>query len=64
MIWLCSDIGGGYVQGMTLAATLKETLCLPKGGVCYNCKKPGHFAKECHKVTKANVPPTGPFGQG
>jgi hypothetical protein len=64
MIWLCSDIGEGYVQGMALAAALKETLNPSKGGVCYNCKKPGHFAKECHKATKANLPPAGSFGQG
>jgi hypothetical protein len=64
MIQLCSDIGGDYVQGMALASILKETLCSSKGGVCYNCKKTGHFAKECHKGTKADAPPTGPFSQG
>jgi hypothetical protein len=34
MIRLCSDIGEGYVQGMALAATLKETLRLSKADVC------------------------------
>jgi hypothetical protein len=37
---------------MALTATLKETLRPSKAGVCYNCKKSGHFAKECHKATK------------
>jgi hypothetical protein len=64
MIWLCSDIGEDYVQGMALAAALKETLCPSKASVCYNCNKPGHFTKECRKVTKANLPPAGSFGQG
>jgi hypothetical protein len=64
MIRLCSDVGEGYVQGMAIAAALKETLHPSKAGVCYNCKKPGHFAKECHKATKANSPSAGSFGQG
>jgi hypothetical protein len=64
IIQLCSDIGEGYVQRMALAATLKETLRPLKAGLCYNCKKPGHFDKECHKATKANSPSVGSFGQG
>jgi hypothetical protein len=64
MTWLCSDTGEGYVQGMALMVALKETLHPSKGGVCYNCKKPGHFAKECQKATKTNSPPVGSYGQG
>jgi hypothetical protein len=64
MIQLCSDIREGYVQGMALEATLKETLHPSKAGLCYNCKKPGHFDKECHKAKKANSPSAGYFGQG
>jgi hypothetical protein len=38
-IWLCSDVGGGYVQGMALATALKENLHSSKRSVCYTCKK-------------------------
>jgi hypothetical protein len=46
-----------------LATALKENLSSSESSVCYTCKKPAHFAKERHKGTKANEPPTGSFGQ-
>lgn len=44
-IRICQDIGEGHVQGLAMAAALKEVLGGNKQS-CFNCGKPGHFAKE------------------
>ncbi|KAK1346819.1 hypothetical protein QTO34_000679 [Cnephaeus nilssonii] len=50
-ICICADIGPSYVQGVTLAAALKESLQRDHSGSkekrSFTCGRPGHFAKNC-----------------
>lgn len=53
-IRICADIGPSYVQGVTLAAALKESLQRnhsgnKEKGTCFTCGRPGHLAKNCRQ---------------
>jgi hypothetical protein len=46
MIRICVDVGPSHIQGIALAAALKEVFC-PEArntGACFSCGKEGHFA--------------------
>jgi hypothetical protein len=49
MIRICVAVGPSHIQGIALAAALKEVVC-PGGrkkGACFSCGKEGHFARWC-----------------
>lgn len=54
---ICADIGPAYVQGVTLAAALKEALKSDHSGgkgkeICFTCGKQGHFAKKLQATSR------------
>ncbi|KAK1340718.1 hypothetical protein QTO34_017109 [Cnephaeus nilssonii] len=73
-IRICADIGPAYVQGVTLAAALKEALQSDRSGgtgkeICFTCGKPGlcprclkgkHWANDCRSQTDINGQPLDP----
>jgi hypothetical protein len=49
MIRICVAVRPSHIQGIVLAAALKEVFC-PGGrkkGDCFSFRKEGHFAREC-----------------
>nr|UVF62128.1 MAG: gag protein [Bat faecal associated retrovirus 1] len=71
-IRLCSDVGPSYMQGLALAAALKETTIeglvkaqqMKSKLTCFGCGKPGHMKKQCPQGTrmkgKMKKKPSGP----
>jgi hypothetical protein len=45
MIRICADIRPSHIQGIALAAALKEVF--HPGAGCFSCGKEEHFAREC-----------------
>ncbi|XP_012376583.2 endogenous retrovirus group K member 5 Gag polyprotein-like [Dasypus novemcinctus] len=47
-ILACKDLDQNTpILATTLAKTLAEAMALSQNATCFNCKAPGHFAKEC-----------------
>uniref|UniRef100_J3KVE0 CCHC-type domain-containing protein n=1 Tax=Oryza brachyantha TaxID=4533 RepID=J3KVE0_ORYBR len=42
-----NDNNGGQLQSLSALPPPSQTTPAQKPGVCFNCNKPGHFAKEC-----------------
>jgi hypothetical protein len=49
MIRISVDVGSSHIQGIALAAALKELFCSGgrKKGAWFSCGKEGHYAREC-----------------